>query len=137
MSRTLTLSAPLAALALLAGCTWVTQSPEALKADIAVVDAAGAAQCQRIAANQLSVADHLGTMQRLPEDVEHDLRTMAINQAATVGADAVAPVGDLKGGTQTWALLRCEGKVPAAAAATSVAPEQSTGLKTVPYSPPR
>jgi hypothetical protein len=121
----------------LAGCTWVTQSPEALKADVMVVDAAGAAQCQRIAANQLSVADHLGTLQRMPEDVEHDLRTMAINQAATVGADAVAPVSDLKGGVQTWALLRCNGKVPAATTATSMAPAASTGIKTVPYTPPR
>jgi hypothetical protein len=136
MSRALTLTS-VAALVLVAGCTWVTQSPEALKADIVVVDAAGAAHCQRIAANQLSVADHLGTIQRMPEDVEHDLRTMAINQAATVGADAVAPVGELKGGVQTWALLRCEGKVPAATATTSVAPEQSTGLKTVPYTPPK
>ncbi len=123
-------------LATLAGCTWVTQSPEALKADVAVVDAAGAAQCQRIATNQLSVADHLGTLQRMPEDVEQDLRTMAINQAATVGADAVAPVSDLKGGTQSWALLRCNGKVTAATAATSTAPAASTAIKTVPYTPP-
>jgi hypothetical protein len=121
----------------LAGCTWVTQSPEALKANIVMVDAAGAAQCQRVATNQLSVADHLGDLQRMPDDVEHDLRTMAINQAATVGADAVAPVSDLKGGTQSWALLRCNGKVPAATAATSAAPAASTGLKTVPYTPPR
>jgi hypothetical protein len=82
------------------------------------------------------VADHLGTLQRMPDDVEHDLRTMAINQAATVGADAVAPVSDLKGGVQTWALLRCNGKVPAATAATDAAPEASTGIKTVPYTPP-
>lgn len=120
-----------------AGCTWVTQSPEALKADIVVVDAAGAARCQRIAANQLSVADHLGDLKRMPDDVEHDLRTMAINQAATVGADAVAPVSDLNGGVQTWALLRCEGKVPAAGMTTSAAPAATTGLKTLPYTPPR
>jgi len=132
--RALTLTS-VAVLALLAGCTWVTQSPEALKADIVVVDAAGAAHCQRVATNQLSVADHLGSIQRMPDDVEHDLRTMAINQAATVGADAVAPMSDLKGGVQTWALLRCEGKVPAASMTT--APEATTGLKTVPYTPPK
>jgi hypothetical protein len=136
VKRALTLSAA-AALALLAGCTWVTQSPEALKADIVVVDAAGAAHCQRVATNQLSVADHLGDLKRMPDDVEHDLRTMAINQAATVGADAVAPVSDLNGGVQTWALLRCEGKVPAASMATSTAPTATTGLKTLPYTPPR
>lgn len=124
-------------LASLAGCTWVTQSPEALKANIVVVDAAGAAHCQRIATNQLSVADHLGSIQRMPDDVEHDLRTMAINQAATVGGDAVAPVSDLKAGVQTWALLRCEGKVPAASMATSAAPASTSTPTTVPYTPPR
>jgi hypothetical protein len=133
MMRLLTASA----LALLAGCTWVTPSPEALKANVVVVDAAGAAHCQRIATNQLSVADHLGSIQRMPDDVESDLRTMAINQAATVGGDAVAAVSALKGGVQTWALLRCEGKVPAASMATSAAPEATTGLKTAPYTPPR
>ncbi|HEY3646079.1 MAG TPA: hypothetical protein VGM16_12140, partial [Gammaproteobacteria bacterium] len=93
----------------IAGCTWVTQTPEALNANIQVLDKAGAAHCQQLGANEITVNDKLGTLQRMPEDVEHDLRTMAINQAATVGADAVAPLNDLKGGTQTWGLLRCNG----------------------------
>ena len=119
----------------LAGCTWVTPSPEALNADIAVLDANGAKRCQQLGANEITVNDKLGTLQRMPEDVEHDLRTMAINQAATVGADAVAPLTALKGGTQTWALLRCKGGVPASA--TSAAPAATSGIKTVPYTPPR
>lgn len=122
-------------LGLLAGCTWVTQTPEALNADIQVLDKAAAARCQQLGANEITVNDKLGTLQRMPDDVEHDLRTMAINQAATVGADAVAPLTDLKGGTQTWALLRCKGAVPAASAPTK-APDASSGIKTVPYTPP-
>ena len=118
----------------LAGCTWVTPSPEALNADIQVLDKAGAARCQQLGANEITVNDKLGTLQRMPEDVELDLQTMAINQAATVGADAVAPLTALKGGTQTWALLRCKGAAPAAA--TSTAPAAGSGIKTVPYTPP-
>jgi hypothetical protein len=123
---------------LIAGCTWVTPSPEAMNADIQVLDKAGAARCQQLGANEITVNDKLGTLQRMPEDVEHDLRTMAVNQAATVGADAVAPLNELKGGTQTWALLRCKGAVvtPAANAPTT-APAATSGIKTLPYTPPR
>jgi hypothetical protein len=121
-----------------AGCTWVTQTPEALNADIQVLDKAGAARCQQLGANEITVNDKLGTLQRMPEDVEHDLRTMAINQAATVGADAVAPLNDLKGGTQTWGLLRCNGAAAApASGAPTTAPVAGSGIKTVPYTPPR
>lgn len=125
-------------LSLLASCTWVTPSPEAMNADIQVLDKAGAARCQQLGANEITVNDKLGTLNRMPEDVEHDLRTMAVNQAATVGADAVAPLNDLKGGTQTWALLRCKGAAPATASATpTAAPDAGSGVKTVPYTPPR
>ena len=125
------------ALGFLAGCTWVTRSPEALQSDIQTLDTKDAlVRCQQMAANQLKVATRLGSLQRMPDDVEHDLRTMAINQAATVGADAVAPLTDLKDGVQTWGLFNCKGR-PAPAAATSTAPVASTGLKTLPYTPPR
>src|SRR5262249_16927759 len=76
----------MAALALLAGCTWVTQSPEALQSNVQALDTKDAlVRCEKIAANELKVAYKLGSLQRMPDDVEHDLRTMAINQAATVG----------------------------------------------------
>lgn len=137
MRRTLPF-AGIAALALLAGCTWVTQTPEALQANIQVLDGKDALlRCEKIAANELKVATKLGSLQRMPEDVEHDLSTMAINQAATVGADAVAPLSDLKDGVQTWGLFHCKGAAPAPAAATAEAPSSSTALKTLPYTPPR
>lgn len=133
MKHSLTLS--IAALSLLAGCTWVTQTPEALQSNIQVLDTKDAlVRCEKLAANQLKVADKLGSLQRMPDDVEHDLRTMAINQAATVGADAVAPLTGLKDGVQTWGLFNCKG---APAAGTVTAPSSSTALKTLPYSPPR
>jgi len=127
----------LAVSALAAGCTWVTPSPEALQSNIQVLDAGAVAHCNRLAANELKVAYELGTLQRMPEDVEHDLSTMAMNQAATVGADAVAPLNALKDGTQIWGLFRCGAMALAPAAATTTAPPESTGLKTLPYTPPR
>ena len=125
------------ALAALAGCTWVTPNPNAQGADIVVLDAATAPKCQNLAQNQLTVADKLGMLQRMPADVEHDLQTMAINQAANVGANAVAPLSDVKGGTQTWGIYRCPaGMIPSAAPAATTAPGATTGVKTIPYTPP-
>jgi len=136
MMRALPL-ASVAALVLLAGCTWVTPTPEALQSNIQVLDAGAVAHCSKLAANELKVAYKLGTLQRMPEDVEHDLSTMAMNQAATVGADAVAPLNALKDGTQIWGLFRCGANATAPAAGTTTAPSESTGLKTLPYTPPK
>ncbi|HEX7964365.1 MAG TPA: hypothetical protein VF651_01500 [Gammaproteobacteria bacterium] len=122
-------------LATLAGCTWVTPSPEAMQADIKVLDKTGVERCQKLAMNQLTVAHKLGTLERMPGDVEHDLRVMAMNQAAVVGADAVAPLSEIIDGSQLWGIFRCEGTAPAAA--TAAAPAAASGIKTLPYTPPR
>jgi len=124
--------------AALAGCTWVTPSPDAMGASIAVVDAATAAHCQLLTQNQLTVDAKLGVLQRMPADVDHDLETMAINQAASVGANAVTALSPDKDGVQTWGIYKCPAGVKAAAApAASTAPAATTGVKTIPYTPPR
>lgn len=131
-------SALAGALALTAGCTWVTPSPEAQGADIAVVDATTAARCQLLTQNQLSVDAKLGVLQRMPTDVEHDLQTMAINQAASVGANAVAALSPAKDGVQTWGIYKCPASVKSAAApSVNPAPAAGTGVHTIPYTPPR
>ena len=123
-------------LATLAGCTWVTPSPEAMQADIKVRTADAELHCEKIAVNVLKVADHIGTLQRMPGDVDHDLQVMAINQAAIVGADSVAPLTAVDQGNQTWGLYRCADAPAAPATGTTAAPADSTGLKTLPYTPP-
>jgi|GEM_PF-3688179 len=128
--------APLMLAAALSGCTWVTPNPDALNADIKVLDAAAAAKCQNLTQNQLTVQDKIGGLQRMPTDVEQDLQTTAINQAATVGANAVASLSELKGGTQTWGIYKCPAGTTSASGPTT-APASTTGVKTIPYSPPR
>jgi hypothetical protein len=121
-----------------AGCSWVTPSPDAMGADIAVVDATTATHCQLLTQNQLTVDAKLGVLQRMPSDVDHDLQTMAINQAAAVGANAVAALSPDKDGVQTWGIYKCPAGVKAAAApAATTAPAAGTSVKTIPYSPPR
>ena len=121
----------------LAGCTWVTASPDAQGADILVLDKSGLGPCKLLTQNQLTVADKLGMLQRVPADVEHDLQTMAINQAASVGANGVSALSPMSGGTQTWGIYKCPaGMQIITTPAATTAPAATTGVKTIPYNPP-
>lgn len=125
--------------ALLGGCTWVTPSPEAVGKRIAVVDGTAVTNCRLASKADLSVPDKLGTLQRMPEDMQNDLQTLAKNQAANVGADTVAPLSDQVGGKQSWGFYLCgaSGAAMAAPAASVAAPAAITAVKTLPYTPPR
>ena len=124
--------------ALAGGCTWVTPSPETVGNKIAVVDGVDVAHCRLMARADLSVPDKLGTLQRLPEDMQNDLQTVARNQAAAASDDTVAPLTTQVGGKQTWGLYLCgaAGATPPAAETSVAAPAAATGVKTMPYTPP-
>ena len=122
-----------------AACSQVAPSPEALDKNIAALDAAGVAHCQLLSKLDLSAPTGSGVLERVPADVEQDLRNLAINQAAGGGADSVAPLSPMTGGKQTYGLYKCQGAVAAKTAApqtqTTQAPAVST-VKTLPYNPP-
>lgn len=130
--------APLAAAVFAAGCTWVTPTPEAQALDVRMVDAASVAHCQLLTDTELTVADTLGKLERMPADVAKDLQTMAINQAAAAGGDAVVARDQPQGGKQTFGLYRCQQPTArvAPAASTTPAPSAITQVKTFPYNPP-
>lgn len=133
------LTAPLVA-ALLGGCSWVGPSDEALHRDIAVLDAASAAQCRLMTRTELTVADKLGNFQRMPADVQHDLQTLAINQAASAGDDTIAALSPIVAGKQTYGLYVCGqgflANTAMPAAGTVPAEPAITAVKTMPYNPP-
>jgi len=126
----------LCCVAALAGC-WVTPSP--VSKNVAVVNGVQVAQCRLVGKADLSVPDKLGTLQRVPDDMENDLQTLAKNQAINAGGDTVAPLSVQDGGKQSWGYYACgPGALAAAAAATTAAsPAAVTGVKTLPYTPPR
>ena len=129
--------APFAIALFAAGCTWVTPTPEAQERGVAVVDAAAASHCQFLNDTEFTVADRLGKLERMPADVAKDLQTMAINQAAAAGGDAVVARNPPQGGKQTFGIYRCQQAVAAPAAAPTAAPSAITQVKTFPYNPPR
>ncbi|HEV2110601.1 MAG TPA: DUF4156 domain-containing protein [Gammaproteobacteria bacterium] len=127
----------LCCLAALSGC-WVTPSP--VSKNVAVVNGVQVAQCRLVGKADLSVPDKLGSLQRVPDDMENDLQTLAKNQAVNAGGDTVAPLSVQDGGKQSWGYYACGPGAMAAAEATgtaSPAPAAATGVKTLPYTPPR
>lgn len=129
---------PLIAALFAAGCTWVTPTPEAQALDVKLMDITAVAHCQLLTDTELTVADKLGKLERMPADVAKDLQTMAINQAAAAGGDAVVARDQPQDGKQSFGLYRClpatASTVPAAA--TTPAASAITRVKTFPYNPP-
>ena len=136
--RSLAITSLVTVAAFAGGCTWVAPSPEAVGKGIAVMDGADVTHCRLMARTDLSVPDKLGTLQRLSEDMQNDLQTLAKNQAAAAGDDTVAPLTTQAGGKQTWGLYACgsTGATLPAAEASVAAPAAVTGVKTMPYTPP-
>ena len=126
--------------ALLGGCSWVGPSTEALHKDIAVLDAGSVGNCRLMSHTDLTVGTKLGNFQRMPADIQHDLQTLAINQAAAAGDDTIAALSPIVDGKQTYGLYVCgQGNLAgtaAPAAGTVPAEPAITAVKTMPYNPP-
>ena len=120
----------------LAGC-WVAPTP--VSKNVRVANGTDVANCRLAGQADLNVPEKLGNLQRVPDDMENDLQTLAKNQAANSGADTVAPLTIQTGGRQTWGFYACApGTVlaPNNTPGNSAAPAAATGVKTLPYTPP-
>jgi len=116
-------------------CSQVPPSPEALDKGIIVLDTAGAAHCQLLNKTEVYVDAGSGVLERVPADVEQDLRNLAINQAASTGGDSVAPLTPMINSKQSYGIYRC--RIPAAPVNPTPAPTAATAaVKTLPYNPP-
>lgn len=124
---------PLLALSLLsaAGCTWVSPTPEAK--DVIVLDQARVSHCKQIGKTEVSVLDKLGFVERVDEDVEHDLAVLARNQGAKMGGDTVSPISPVKNGKQTFGVYRCVAGQPGDTAQPANEPDDTGTAKTIPY----
>jgi hypothetical protein len=65
------------------------------------------AGCRDVGKVTVSVLDHVGPMDRNGIKVRDELEVMARNEAATLGADTIKPIGDPRDGEQSWAAYHC------------------------------
>jgi len=65
------------------------------------------AGCRDVGKVTVSVLDHVGPMDRNGIKVRDELEVMARNEAASLGADTIKPLGDPRDGEQGWAAYHC------------------------------
>jgi len=63
--------------------------------------------CRDVGKVTVSVLDHVGPMDRSGLKVRDELEVMARNEAATLGADTIRPLGEPRDGEQAWAAYHC------------------------------
>jgi hypothetical protein len=98
MSRS---AALLAAVALVAGCAYVTETTEGQR--VRVVQAADVAPCTHLGQVRVSVVQ----MARGEQFVREDLIRLARNNAAKSDADSIVAAGEPKDGEQVFDMYRC------------------------------
>jgi hypothetical protein len=87
------------------GCTWVPLDPQAEA--IRVRAAGDVSGCERIGKTGTRVADRIGPFARGERKIRQELETLARNEAAEMGGNAVAPLGEVAGGEQDFGIYRC------------------------------
>jgi hypothetical protein len=65
------------------------------------------AGCKDAGKVTVSVLDHMGPVDRNNLKVRDELEIMARNEAAGLGADTIAPLGDPRDGSQSWSAYTC------------------------------
>ena len=103
MKRTLSI---VAASAVLGACSW------GIKLDsggekVRVAWDGNVQGCQDSGKVTVSVLDHVGPVDRSGLKVSDELEIMARNEAASLGADTVKPMGEPRNGEQSWNAYTC------------------------------
>lgn len=88
------------------GCTWVPMAPGA--SAIRVIDGSGPpAGCEKRGEVEVTVKNSVGFYDRNALRVREELETLARNEASSLQADTVQPMGEPLNGSQRFAAWRC------------------------------
>lgn len=94
------------AVLMLNACSWVDLSAQGEKVEVMNQDQA--AGCERVGQTTSQVVDEVGFLDRSPEKQQEELITLARNEAATMGGNAVVPATQVTEGRQRFIVYRCE-----------------------------
>jgi len=96
------------ATALLASCTWVKATPEAVQVRILYHNQVE--QCKRIGQATVSVLDSIAFIPRSAQQVSEELETLARNSAAEIHGDSAVAISKVIDGEQVFNIYRCKEK---------------------------
>lgn len=115
---------------LISGCTWVDVKPAAQ--DVLILSKVRVANCQQLGTTDVSVADSVGFLDRVPEDVANDLANLARNQAVDMGGDTITPLSEPHNGEQTFGVYNCVTD-DTNGNKQNTSPQDNDGVETIPY----
>jgi Domain of unknown function (DUF4156) len=132
MRKTLLLLVPVL---LLGACTWGITLDDAGK-QVRTAWSGDVSQCRDLGKVTVSVADHIGPVDRNDIKVRDELEVMARNEAAKMHADTIKPLAEPADGEQPWGAYLCGSARPASTVrpASQPAPASSGGTQTYPIS---
>lgn len=119
---------------LLGGCTWGIKLDDAGRK--VRTDWYGTmSNCKQLGKVTVSVADHLGPVDRNNITVRDELEVMARNEAGGMGGDTVHPLAEPVEGSQAWGVYQCGAADTTPSDNTTTRPSptsSSTGTQTFP-----
>ena len=92
-------------LPMLSACTWVPLTGEGAHVQLRTLEQAQS--CERKSRVTVSVKDKIAGIARNEDKVRGELETLARNEAARVGGNAVAAETEPTNGRQTFLIYRC------------------------------
>ena len=87
-------------------CTWVKTTPEG--EGVRVVSASAVGQCEKLGTVKVSLKHNIGRIERKPEKVATELQTLARNEGAAMGGDAVVAMNQPSEGRQEFGVYDCQ-----------------------------
>ena len=126
MRKSLLIPAVLAVL--LGGCTWGIKLNDAGR-QVQTDWNGDMSACHQLGKVTVSVADHLGPVDRNSIKVRDELEIMARNEAASMGGDTVHPLAEPVDGSQAWGVYQCKG---ATVTPATTPPQNDKGVQTFP-----
>jgi hypothetical protein len=118
---------------LLGACTWGITLDDAGK-QVRTAWNGDVSQCRDLGKVTVSVADHIGPVDRNDIKVRDELEVMARNEAAKMHADTIKPLGEPTDGEQAWGAYQCGSARPSSSGdpTNQPSPATSAGAQTFP-----
>lgn len=109
LARHLALLVPLAGVAGLGGCSWVSLTPGGERIRVLTKDEVSV--CERIGNTTATTKASVLGIGRSYLDIAEELQYLARNSAAGMGGDTIADESGIQDGRQTFGVYRCVGSV--------------------------
>lgn len=88
------------------GCTWVPLTSEGR--NVRILQSSEVTHCEKTGKATSKTTDRVVIFARTDRKVREELESLARNEAAEMGGDAIVPIGTATDGRQSFDIYRCE-----------------------------